>query len=432
MINVDLIKVSDKSLDYSKNKAKKGLQDDDNIFALAARNNGMEKLANFLSNDWSANTARKAGFNKFANWLDNKTEDGKELNDKGFFSNLVREAIKHPIVTVATVATTIFLGKKLGNILKKNINTKKAIDTANKTVVNTAPSVTSASLVSPVSNPNLTPAQLQKIVDEGLAYEQKINFSNLEILKDLSPAERQRLLNHFQYPVQQERLLSFASGASPAMLEVSLVDNIFDVLRSPSVKVVETFDKEVGTLILNSSASKKIIKANKLFFAQRLGLPETASVEQIFSIISKSSTSPFTDTQKYSDLLHLLTGSLKKNATYAQLLQDIDIAEKYKRFDASYVSFFKKSAKGLDSFKQALMDILKSPKSSYSEMPQSFKDEVMKMIDSITLEEYARRLGKPSRFFQDTKYRVQKYEALKLLATKLDNARKTGSSIGLI
>ena len=44
--------------------------------------------------------------------------------------------------------------------------------------------------------------------------------------------------------------------------------------------------------------------------------------------------------------------------------------------------------------------------------------EILKIIDSITLEEYARRLGDPEKFFQNSKYKTQNSEALKKLAKK--------------
>ena len=427
--NVDLINTSYPSTDISKNKRKVVLpQKDDNIFATSVRNIGMDKLANFLSNDWSANTARKAGFNDFANWLDNKTADGKELNDKGFFSNLAREAIKHPVITIATIATTVFLGKNIAKALKKSANS------VNKAAASTAATTTSATAVATAKTApkvNLTPHQLQEIIEEGLAYEQKIDFSNLEIFRDVSPEAKRKVLNHYQYPYHQKRFLSFASGSTPGLLEKSVLDDIFDGLRSPTVKVVEAFDREAGTLILNKNAAEKIIQSNRAFFAHRLGLPETASVNEIFDLISKSSSSPVASSKSFSDLKHLLIGTTKENAAISQLIQDITVAEKHKRFNVGFVSFYEKSAAGLESFKQTLKDSLKSSSSSYSTMPQSFKDEILKIIDSITLEEYARRLGEPEKFFQNSKYKTQNYEALKKLATKLEEARKFGVSISM-
>lgn len=428
MTRVDLVNGSYSSTKITENKTKKVLQKDDNIFATSVRNIGMDGLANFLSNDWSANTARKAGFNDFANWLDNKTADGKELNDDGFFSNLAREAIKHPVITIATIATTVFLGKNIANALKKSVNS------VNKAAASTAATTTSATAVATAKTApkaNLTPHQLQEIIEEGLAYEQKIDFSNLEIFRDVSPEAKRKVLNHYQYPYHQTRFLKFASGSTPGLLEKSVIDDIFDGLRSPTVKVVEAFDREAGTLILNKNAAEKIIQSNRALFAHRLGLAETASVNEIFDLVSKSSGSPIASSKSFSDLRHLLIGTTKENATISQLIQDATLAEKHKRFNVGFVSFYEKSAVGLESFKQALRDSLKSSSSSYSTMPQSFKDEILKIIDSITLEEYGRRLGDSSRFFQGGKYKTQNYEALKKLATKLEEARKFGTSISM-
>lgn len=410
---------------------KRHSQEDDNIFAAAARKAGLENFADFLRDDWSANTARKAGFDKFANWIDNKTEDGEDLNDNGFFSNLARNAVKHPIITVTSVISAIFLGKSLAKALKNSSKSKKPIIGTN---ANTTISATPATVANKATLPqkSLTKSELQKIISEGVEYEEKIGFANLEIFKDVSPQARERILNHFAYHVDKERFLTFATGSTPGLLEYNYLDDIFDVLRSDSIKVIEAFDKKAGTLILNKKSALKIIEANKTLFAQRLGLPEASSVDEIFTLISKFSNGPLSDAKKYMDLKLLLTGSARKNATFSQILQDIANLEKHRYADVGHVSFYNKSAKGIDSFKQALIDNLNSSKSSYSTMPQSFKEEVLKMIDSITLEEYARRLGKPSNFFQDSTFQRQKQEALLQLATKLNAARQTGASINML
>lgn len=427
------------SVDAKKNETKNNvkLKDDDNVFAMSARNAGMDKLANFLSDDWSANVARKAGFENFAKWLDNKSDTGEELNDDGFFSNIAREAIKHPIVTLATITTTVFLGKKMVNYVdkikpKKNlVSTPKTVTGVNSVMTTTPMQLPSKMSVDAMPKQLLSDSQLIKIIDEGLEYEQKINFSNLEIFKDVSPEARQRIINHFAYPLDQERFLSFATGATPGLLEKNYLDDIFDVLRGDSIKVIETFDKKVGTLVLNSDAAKKIIKSNRSLFVQRLGLPEASSVDEIFTIISKSSTSPLANANKFSDLRLLLTGCLEKNSIISQIVQDITIAEKHSRVNVGYVSFYTKSARGVESFKQALIDNLNSSKSSYASMPQSFKDEVVKIINSISVEEYSRRLGNPTKVFQDGTYKLQKSESLRKMATKLEHARQTGASISM-
>lgn len=422
MTTVDITDAKPSVQDVSRKITQKVIQkEDDNIFAASARKAGMNMFADFLRDDWSANTARKAGFENFANWLDNKTADGAELNDKNFFSNLAREAIKHPVITIATIATTVFLGKNLAKSLTaKNVlkNTNNAVSSV---AAAPAPVVTSA--------PKLTLEQLNELVDEGLKYERGIDFANLELFKDLTPKERQKLMNHFNSMVKQQDLLSFAGGSTPGIMEYSVLPDIFDGLRSDTVRVIESLNPDVGTLILNQEAAKKIITSNKAFFAQRLGLPETTSVENIFSLVSKPSCGPLSETNTYLDLKMLLIGGLKKNATFAQILEDINIAEKYKYMDVGFNSFHSKAAKGLDSFKQALIDSVNSSKSSYSKMPQSCREEILKTIDSITPKEYARRLGEPIDFFQGKAYETQRYNALQNLATKLKKASETGATI---
>ena len=57
------------------------IKEDDNIFANYARKKGMDGLANFLSDDWSENMARKAGWDTHG--LPVEIEVEKQLNMSG-------------------------------------------------------------------------------------------------------------------------------------------------------------------------------------------------------------------------------------------------------------------------------------------------------------------------------------------------------------
>lgn len=427
MTKVDTMSVNRSITAVENSEIKRTLRKDgDNIFAATVRNTGMDMFADFLRDDWTANTARKVGFNNFADWLDNKSEDGSK-KDSGFFSNIAREAIKHPVVTLLTVSAAVWGGKKLYNALKK---APKTATTATTTGVSTATATASLQKSVPQTQQNLTPAQLREVIGDGLKYEQQIGFANLEILKDVSPEARKRILNHFNYQADKERFVAFASGAKPGLMEKPYSDDVFDALRSNTVKVIEAFSDDVGTLILNQKEAEKIIAANKTLFAKRLGLPETTSVAEIFKTINKASGSPLVDPKNFSDLRQLLIGATPQNAMYSQILQDITNAERHRRHGVGFVSFYKKSASGINDFKQALRDCVTDSKSSYANMSSAFKDDLLKMIDSITPEEYANRLSREVDLFQDVAYNVQKYNEKQKLAMKLENARLKAANIG--
>ena len=313
--------------------------------------------------------------------------------------------------------------------LKKSPNVATTASTSGAVALNSTSSAPMQNVV-PKKVVKQTPDEIRTIISDGLKYEEQIGFSNLDVFKDVSPEARKKVLNHFNFPIDKERFLNFASGSTPGLLEHPYSDDIFDALRSNAVRVIESFSDEAGTLILNKKEAEKIIAANKTLFAKRLGLSETASVKEIFDVIDKTSNSPLADPKRFSDLKQLLIGTSHKNATYSQILQDITNAEKRKRHGVGFVSFYRKSANSLDDFKQALRDGLNSPNSSYSNMTSEFKDDLLKMIDSITPEEYANRLSREANLFQDTAFVTQRYNNSQKLANKLENARLHGTNIG--
>ena len=91
---------------------------DDNIFANYARKKGMDGLANFLSDDWSENMARKAGWDNFADWIGNKESIENPDKKEGFISKSLRAMVKHPVITIVSIATIAFCGAKLYNHFK--------------------------------------------------------------------------------------------------------------------------------------------------------------------------------------------------------------------------------------------------------------------------------------------------------------------------
>ena len=99
------------------------IKEDDNIFATLACKSGMDGIASFLSDDWSANMARKIGWSDFADWIDNKEaiENPQKAKSESFISKSLRTMVKHPILTIASIATLLlkFLTKRLKTPFQK-------------------------------------------------------------------------------------------------------------------------------------------------------------------------------------------------------------------------------------------------------------------------------------------------------------------------
>ena len=137
------------------------IKEDDNIFANFARKKGMDGLANFLSDDWSENMARKAGWDNFADWIGNKESIENPDKKEGFISKSLRAMVKHPVLTIVSIATIAFCGAKLYNHFNK----------ATQTVATTASVADDAIKVSqppkPVPAPppklEMTPENIEKL-----------------------------------------------------------------------------------------------------------------------------------------------------------------------------------------------------------------------------------------------------------------------------
>ena len=66
------------------------------------------------------------------------------------------------------------------------------------------------------------------------------------------------------------------------------------------------------------------------------------------------------------------------------MVEDIRNVEKTKYFEAGYKTFSERSNEGINVFKQILKEKLNLESSSYKNMPESFKKELIKIIDNYT------------------------------------------------
>ena len=390
-----------------------------NIFAAAAERNGMHNLADFFREDWSANMARKAGYNKFADWIENKDGDSDNIVE-----DIARAAVKHPILTIATIALSIFAGRQLYKSFAGKAQIAKA-GTATK--IATPPAPAAAETITAKTTeliPNDVEA-INKIIDEGLEYERKINYRNLEILQNSTEQERNIMLSYFRATKKEKDLLLFASGNKPAMIEgiPHMNDDIFDSLASNSVKVAEFFSEAEGNLIMNKKEVCRVIGDNLTFFRQRLGLPETATIDEVFHHVKKSYANSLRDGKKFADLRSLLLGYPKYDAYHAQLVQDLKSIYK--------TGFYDIYRDNLENYKEMLKKIILDEHLTYGKMSPEFQADLIKKIDTLTQQAYRDFLIEPMHVFADATYDKKQLEALRDLALKLRKAQAEGASIGL-
>ena len=399
----------------------------DNIFACCARKAGMEGFANFLRDDWVEKSARKAGFNNLANWLE------KDENDKAF-TKLVKSAVKHPVITIAAIATAVFAGKKISDYIKTSNTSPVSAETVQ--ITETAETVKSAASVVeeavPVKSVSEQIEELNKALSDGIGYEKKIGFKNLEIFKDVPEAERQSIVAYYETVHKEKDLLMFASGNKPAVLEnfEPHTFDLFDSLRSDRIDVAEFAFTKGGNLVLNKEAAQKVIAENKDFFIKRLGLPEGTTVKDIYKKISGSHANLLSNPNKFEDLKQLLFGATKENALHAQMVQDARAVFKFNYYEYGNRDFHSRTCKSIESYKETLKEALMRKDVSYNCMDSTFKEKLIKLIDSITSSEYSRRFNNLSEFFQHSDYQERELKALKDLVRKIELSRETGALIG--
>ena len=273
-------------------------QDENAIFTTEKKNNNLNEPVSFFSEDWSASMARKAGWDKFADWIDNKEalENPEKSKDESFVSKALREMVKHPVLTIATVATVVFCGTKLYKHFNKAtqaVATPPAV--VDDVVKVTQPPKVIVEAPKELANTPENVKMLTEKINAGLAYEKEIGYSNLEILKDLAPEDRKKIVNYFNYHYEDSKnFVAFASGEAPATLQCVNGNrtDLFDCLRSDKIAVSEFFWDKGGDLVMNKEKVSKIIGENLELFKNRLGLPAEATIKDVEKLIYSMSFSP--------------------------------------------------------------------------------------------------------------------------------------------
>ena len=405
-------------------------KDDGNIFENFARKKGMDGLANFLSDDWSANMARKAGWDNFADWIDNKesVENPEEAKKEGFISKSLRAMVKHPVLTIVSIATLAFCGVKLYNHLNK---TTAAVTSATTAAAAVDDTIKATAALKPVikPQPELEPTEenikmITEKINAGLIHEKEINFANLEILQGLPEEERKRAISYLNYHWDDAKsFLAFATGEAPATLQCvdSNYHNVFRGLRSDDIGVANLFWDKGGELVYSQKAVRKIISNNIELFRTRLGLAAEATVDDIIKeLFSCSYNSPLRNQNKTADLMELILGNDIYDACHKQIVKDIKKVE---------MIFYPGCAGSLDEYKTILKKSIIGKHSSYSTMPQSFKDDLIKRIDAIPEEAFKSRITEPIEFLREPKSELEKFKRLVRLAKKLEDAQKHGTKL---
>ena len=62
-------------------------------------------------------------------------------------------------------------------------------------------------------------------------------------------------------------------------------------------------------------------------------------------------------------------------------------------------------------------------------MPQSFKDNLIKKIDSIPEEAFRSRITEPIEFIREPKSELEKFRSLERLILKLEKSKELGTTI---
>ena len=91
--------------------------------------------------------------------------------------------------------------------------------------------------------------------------------------------------------------------------------------------------------------------------------------------------------------------------------------------------FYAGCANSLEEYKTILKKSVLGKKSSYSKMPQSFKDNLIKAIDNIPEEAFKSKVTEPIEFIREPKSELEKFRSLERLVQKLEKAQEQGTTI---
>lgn len=324
------------------------------------------------------------------------------------------------LIAITAIASFVLLCASLIKRSKKSTETPKG-----PSVVTPAPKpIIKEPIKLEYTKENLD--MLTKEFEKLVSYEKEIDFANLEILQKLSPEEKNRIVDYLKrHPKDAENFIAFATGEVSGTLQC--VDtpcvNIFSSLEDVNTNInsVNLFWDKGGDLVLNKKATKEIIRKNLDFFKIRLNLPAEASVEDVEKeLFSFSYNSPLRNNKKSGDLMEILIGNDIYDACHAQIVRDIKNSGK---------RFYPGCADTLEEYKTILKDSLSSNQSSYYNMPQKFKDDLIKKINSIPLEAFKERIDEPIEFIRETRSELEEFRRLERIVKKLETAQKLSSTV---
>lgn len=265
---------------------------------------------------------------------------------------------------------------------------------------------------------------LEKKLIEIINYEKSIGYSNIEILQNIPEEKKRRIIlylnNHFD---DAKRFISFAAGeAAGALLCVdSNYHNVFSPLENNDIDASNFIWDKGGELIIDRKTTEKIIKDNLEFFKIRLDLPAESTVEDVRrTLLCCAYNSPLRDVNKSADLMQLLLGNDIYDACHAQIVKDIRKSGRI---------FYAGCASNLEEYKTTLKNSVLGNNSSYKNMPQSFKDDLIEKIDSIPEEAFRNKVNEPIEFIKEPDSELEKFRSLERLVQKLENAIKHNSTI---
>ena len=383
------------------------------------------KSVSFFSDDWSAYMARKLGMDDFADWIDNKEalENPENAAEENFLSKGLRTMVKHPVLTILSVAAIVSGGRYALKSLKNAQGTQVAEAVKVKEVVPITPN--QALVQKPISL-EPTPENVQKITEKvfsGIYHQSSIEFADFEALNKLSKAQKESLVTYLEtYTERKPEFLSFLAGERPATLEGSVCCSIntFSGMRSDDLIVSAFFWDQKANLLMNKKAVKKIIATHKDFFQQRLGLPVGSTLEDIERLVFRSSGSPLAKKNVFEDLILLIQGHDKYNAIHAQIVKDI----KKTKF-----LFHPCEVKDVDVYKALLKESVLSKRSTYYGMGQDFIDDVIKKIDTFPERSLRRIVAEPIEVFKTPQGERNKFQSLVRFAQDLEDAQLHGKPI---
>ena len=116
---------------------------------------------------------------------DDLSENDKDSN---IFEDVIKQAVKHPLITIAAITAAIFAGKQIYNSLSSSpVKTVQEKPIMPEIVQEVKPQKTVAEQI----------AEFNKTIEEGIKYEKEIGYKNLEIFKGLSDKEREAIVRYY-------------------------------------------------------------------------------------------------------------------------------------------------------------------------------------------------------------------------------------------